>query len=173
MAGTILAVMWLTQRFAAEGGLSWLTHLIIIVVTYADTLGTAAGFYARYQIYDKITHFGGGAILAAVAYEIALALRLRGAITWDIRRRMIVSVGVALMLGAIWEFYEVFGDAIFDTGRHAGSLDTIYDLISDFSGAVLAVVLLAWLEPNRVETSPFRRAPEGDGRTIRRTGEPA
>jgi len=81
MAGTILAVMWLTQRFSAEGGLSWLTHVIIVAVTYADTLGTAAGFYDRYQVYDKITHFGGGAILAAVAYEIALALRLRGAIT--------------------------------------------------------------------------------------------
>jgi uncharacterized membrane protein YjdF len=173
MTGTILAVMWLTQRFSAEGGLSWLTHVIIVAVTYADTLGTAAGFYDRYQIYDKITHFGGGAILAAVAYEITLALRLRGAITWEIRRRMIVSIGVALTLGAIWEFYEVFGDAIFETGRHAGSLDTIYDLISDLFGAILAVVLLAWLEPNRVEVSPFQRVPEGDGRKIRRTGEPA
>ena len=50
----------------------------------------------------------------------------------------IVAIGVSLTLGAVWEFYEVFGDAIFDTGRHAGSLDTIYDLISDFSGAILA-----------------------------------
>jgi PAP2 superfamily protein len=173
MAGTILAVMWLTQQFSAEGGLSWLTHVIIVAVTYADTLGTAAGFYDRYQVYDKITHFGGGAILAAVAYEIALALRLRGAITWDLHRRMIVAIGVSLTLGAIWEFYEVFGDAIFDTGRHAGSRDTIYDLISDFSGAILAVALLARFEPNRVEVSPFKRASGSDGMTIGRTGEPA
>jgi len=86
---------------------------------------------------------------------------------------MIVAIGVSLTLGAIWEFYEVFGDAIFDTGRHAGSLDTIYDLISDISGAILAVALLARLEPNRVEVSPFKRAPGSDGIPIGRTREPA
>jgi hypothetical protein len=173
MVGTLLAVIWLTQRFSEEGGLSWLTHLIIVSVTYADTLGTAAGFYDRFQVYDKITHFGGGAILAAVAYEIALALRVRGAISWQLHRRMLVAIGVSLGLGAVWEFYEVFGDAIFDTGRHAGSLDTIYDLISDLCGAMFAVVLLAWIEPNRVDVSPFDHASENRRKTIGSTGEPA
>ena len=86
---------------------------------------------------------------------------------------MLVAIGVSLGLGAVWEFYEVFGDAIFDTGRHAGSLDTIYDLISDLCGAMFAVVLLAWIEPNRVDVSPFDHASENRRKTIGSTGEPA
>lgn len=149
VATTILAVSWLSKLFAAEGGLSWLTHLIIVLVTYADTLGTAADFYDRYQIYDKITHFGGGAILAATAYEILLSLEVRGAIHMGLVRRIALACAVSIALGSIWEFYEVFGDAIFDTGRHAGSLDTIYDIISDSAGALLTVVLLSRMEPER------------------------
>lgn len=149
IAGTILAVGWLTQQFEREGGLSWLTHTIIVVVTYADTLGTAAHFYDKYVVYDKITHFGGGLILAATAFEILLALNTRGAIRVSLPRRMLISVAVSVGLGAFWEFYELFGDAIFDTGRHSGGRDTTYDLISDTAGAIAAVLLLAVLEPYR------------------------
>ena len=149
IGATIVAVSWISKLFASEGGLSWLTHMIIVAVTYADTLGTAADFYDSYQVYDKITHFGGGAILAATAYEILLSLEVRGAISIGMFRRMAVACAVSVGLGATWEFYEVFGDAIFDTGRHAGSLDTIYDLISDSAGAILTVVMLSYLEPVR------------------------
>jgi hypothetical protein len=145
VAATILAVCWLSQRFWLEGGFSWLTHLVIVVVTYADTFGTALGFYDRFPMYDKVTHFGGGAILAAVAYEIVLALHRRGAIAWSLTGRALAAVVIALACGSIWEIYELFGDTIFDTGRHAGSRDTIYDLISDLAGAVLTVALLAQL----------------------------
>jgi hypothetical protein len=172
MVCTAAAVMWLTQRFASEGGLSWLTHVIIVVVTYADTFGTAAGMYDRYTVYDKITHFGGGAILAATAYEIILALRLRGAMSWSLHARMFIAIAVSVTLGAVWEFYEVFGDAIFDTGRHAGSLDTVYDLVSDLSGAVVAIVLLAHLEPGRVQVSPFDHTSAADHAPTRQIGEP-
>ena len=157
IAATILTVAWLSQRFSAEGGLSPLTHVIIVLVTYADTLGTAAGFYDRFQIYDKFTHFGGGAILAAAAYEVLLSLNIRGAIDWSAYRRMFLAAAVSVVLGSIWEFYEVFGDAIFDTGRHAGTLDTIYDLISDSAGAILTVVLLSRLEPDRSAATPMNR----------------
>jgi len=175
IAATMFAIAWLTQRFWREGGLSWLTHLIIVVVTYADTLGTAADFYDRYQIYDKLTHIGGGAILAAAVYEVALALRLRGAVAWRVPTRMLVAIGVSLSAGALWEFYEIFGDVIFDTGRHAGSLDTSYDLISDLSGALLTVILLARLEPNRIQSTPFEPAyeRERDHVQIGSTHEPA
>ena len=31
----------------------------------------------------------------------------------------------------LWEIYEYLGDRLFDTGRHAGRVDTCYDLIAD------------------------------------------
>jgi hypothetical protein len=86
---------------------------------------------------------------------------------------MTFTVGVSLALGAIREFYEVFGDAIFDTGLHAGSLDTIYDLISDIRGAILAVMCLARLEPNRTRASHFEPASDRGHARIGGTREPA
>jgi hypothetical protein len=57
-----------------------------------------------------------------------------GILTWAI----CISVG----LGAAWEFYEYFGDILFDTGRHAGAVDTWYDVISDSVGSVVSAALL-------------------------------
>jgi PAP2 superfamily len=143
VAATIAAIAYLCTVFRAEGGLSWPTHVIVIVVTYADTLGTANHFYERFVTYDKITHFGGGAALAAACYDILFALNLRGRISWTPGWRVFLATLVPVALGAGWEFYEYVGDVVFNTGRHRGNLDTIYDVISDTTGALL-VCLLMW-----------------------------
>ncbi len=149
MAATLFLVGWLSQQFRDEGGLSPLTHVFVVVMAYADTLGTAADFYDKYQIFDKITHFLGGLLLAATAYEILYALKARGALSLSRPQRMCLAFAVSLSFGSLWEFYELWGDALFDTGRHAGAKDTIYDLISDTAGSIVAVLLLAILEPFR------------------------
>jgi hypothetical protein len=143
IAATIFAVAYLCTVFRAEGGLSWPTHLIVVVVTYADTFGTAAHFYERFVTYDKFTHFGGGAVLAAATYDILYALNLQGRISWSAGWRVVVAIVLPVVLGSSWEIYEYVGDVVFNTGRHRGNLDTTYDLISDTTGALL-VSLLMW-----------------------------
>jgi hypothetical protein len=145
--GTILLIGWFSQRFAPEGGLSAVTHLAIVAVTYADTLGTAADFYKNYVFYDKITHFGGGAIIAAVGYDIVTVLNLRGALRASAFWRVVIAVTVSMIVCSLWELYELVGDTLFDTGRNGGELDTLYDLISDFSGALVAAIAIALLAP--------------------------
>jgi hypothetical membrane protein len=145
IVGTIAAVIWLTHRFGPENGLHPITLFIVVLVTYLDTLGTAADFYARYDFYDKITHTGGGAILAAAVYDLVASLRQRGAIRWRTSRQVSFAILISILLGSLWELYEFAGDAIFHTGRHSGRIDTLYDLISDSAGAILAVLLLAWV----------------------------
>ncbi|MCA9864200.1 MAG: phosphatase PAP2 family protein, partial [Thermomicrobiales bacterium] len=142
---TIVAVIWLTHRFGPENGLHPITLSIVVLVTYLDTLGTAGDLYARYDVYDKITHTGGGAILAAAIYDLVASLRQRGAIRWRVSRQVSFAILLAILLGALWELYEFAGDAIFNTGRHSGRIDTLYDLISDSTGAIVAALLLAWV----------------------------
>jgi hypothetical protein len=84
---------------------------------------------------------------------------------------MALASAASVGLGAIWEFYEVFGDAIFDTGRHAGSLDTIYDLISDAGGALLTVVLLSRLEPSRTSGRSVSTSAGSDPAPLQPTGQ--
>ena len=65
IALTILIIVIFSVHFADEGGFSILTHGIVIVTTYADTLGTAAHMYDRFISYDKFTHFFGCAAVAS------------------------------------------------------------------------------------------------------------
>ena len=143
-AVTILVILWISVKFAPEGGFSWLTLGIIVVTSYADTLGTAGHMYDRFVTYDKVTHFLGTAAVASAAGDIFLALRQRGVIDWSPTKMMSMAVIVAVGLAAGWEIYEYLGDKLLDTGRHAGAVDTYYDLVSDTVGALIAAGLLYW-----------------------------
>jgi hypothetical protein len=157
IAITIAIVLILSVVFAPEGGLSWYTHLVVTATTWFDTLGTAGHMYDRYDVYDKITHFAGGVAITAVAANIFSALTIRGVLEWSLMRRLVTAVALSVAIGGIWEIYEYFGDVFFSTGRHAGSLDTIYDLISDTIGSLVSAVLIWRLEPVRT-THPERAA---------------
>lgn len=141
---SIVLILWVSVHFSREGGLSWVTHLIVVVTTYADTMGTAGHMYDRYVSYDKITHFLGTAAVASALGDILLAMRQKGTLTWSIRKAMMAAVVGAIILALGWEVYEYVGDKVFSTGRHDGAEDTIYDIISDTAGAIVAASLLMW-----------------------------
>lgn len=144
IALSIIAIMIVSVKLAPEGGLSAVTHGIVVVTTYADTLGTAGHLYDRFIAYDKITHFLGTAAIASAAGDVLLALRARGTIAWNPWMIMVSAMALAMVLSGGWEVYEFLGDRVFGTGRHNGAEDTTYDIISDFAGAFVAVALLYW-----------------------------
>ncbi|MCC6790478.1 MAG: DUF2238 domain-containing protein, partial [Thermomicrobiales bacterium] len=124
---------------AANGGLSGVACRVVVAAVYADTLGNAAGFYRNYAAYDKIVHALGTAALAAACYELLTALH-----RWSTDGLCAVAaVGAAMFFAAGWELYEFSADLIFATYRHAGTLDTTYDLIFDTIGAVAMAGFLA------------------------------
>ena len=128
--------------FAAEGGLSWTTHVLAVVCAYADVLGTDGNLYARIDEYDKLTHFLGVAAATAGLYDILRALGKRGALDWAPADRFVASVVFGVILGVGWEVYEYLGDVVFDTSRVNSRLDTINDLVFDTLGALLVGLLL-------------------------------
>ncbi|HKG24501.1 MAG TPA: hypothetical protein VKB09_02585, partial [Thermomicrobiales bacterium] len=162
---TIAVVLTLSVVFAPEGGLPWYTHLVVTATTWFDTLGTAGHMYDRYDVYDKITHFAGGVAITAAAASVFYALMIRGVLSWSLARRLLTAVAISVAVGGIWEFYEYFGDVLFSTGRHAGRLDTLYDLISDTTGSLVIVILIWQLEPLR--TAQMRHAAARQNRPLR------
>jgi uncharacterized membrane protein YjdF len=138
----VVILIWLNETFRPEGGLSWFTQVVIVLNAWADALGTAWDFYARYATYDKITHFLGGVMLTAAAADIIFAIQRRRGRNTSPWRIITIAVVISISLGAGWELYEFFGDRLLDTGRHAGAEDTIYDLISDSVGALVSAVIL-------------------------------
>jgi hypothetical protein len=139
---TIVILTWLEDEFFQEGGLSWFTHLVVIINTWADALGTMAHMYAKYVSYDKVTHFLGGVMLTAAAADIIFAIQRRRMIDMPAMRVLTYAIGISVGLGAAWEIYEYLGDRLFDSGRHAGAIDTWYDLISDSVGSIVSALLL-------------------------------
>lgn len=132
------AMLGLNRATAATGGLSWITCLIVVGAVYADTFGNAAGMYERYAAFDKFVHAIGTAALAVASYELLVALH-----PWRTDGLCAVAaVGVAMTFAVGWEVYEFGADRLFATYRHAGTLDTAYDLIFDAIGAVAMSVLM-------------------------------
>jgi hypothetical protein len=155
---TILIIVIFSEHFADEGGFSILTHAIVIVTTYADTLGTAAHMYDRFISYDKFTHFFGCAAVASAMGDLLINMSRKGTIDWAPSKLILVAVGLAIGAGMVWELYEFVGDHLLDTGRHNGRVDTTYDLISDTVGALVAAAFLYWWHfTDPAEVAPQRQ----------------
>ncbi len=152
IALSIAVILILSVHYSAQGGFSLLTHGIIVVTTYADTLGTAGHMYDRYISYDKVTHFLGSAAVASAVGDVLIAKARKGSIDWSPRKMMIMAAGIAVGMGVLWEVYEYVGDRLLDTGRDGGMTDTTYDLISDSAGAIFAAALLYWWQFTSPET---------------------
>jgi uncharacterized membrane protein YjdF len=144
VAGTLVLVVALSVVFAREGGLSWYTHLVVTMNTWADTLGTAGHLYERHVSYDKITHFLAGVALTAAGADVLRAMNKRGWIRLALVRQLALAVAVALLMNIGWEFYEYVGDVVFNSERHRGGLDTAYDFASDLGGALVSALII-WI----------------------------
>lgn len=145
IAGTLVLMLVLTVWSAPQGGFSWYTYLVVAVNTWADTLGTAGHLYDRHASYDKVTHFLTGVALTAAAADILRILSARGRIRLRPEACLLLAIGVALVLNVGWEVYEYVGDALFESTRHRGHLDTAYDLGADLAGALVSAAVLLLL----------------------------
>jgi uncharacterized membrane protein YjdF len=142
-SATLVVVLTLETIFAAQGGIAWQTHVIVVITTYADVIGTAEHLYDAFGPYDKIVHFWSGAAFAAGMYEVLRLLDCRGTLVITPRQRVLVAVWVSFAIaGVAWELYEHLSDTLFHSGRVQSRWDTTHDLVSDACGAVAAVAVL-------------------------------
>jgi len=157
VGATLLLLLLAEGLFAREGGLSWLTHGIAVVCTWADVLGTDGDLYARIDEYDKFTHFMGTAAVTAAAWEVLRAISIRTRSTRPPRDRFFLAVAIGIAAGIGWEVYEYLGDVVFHTARTQGRWDTFNDLVSDSAGA-FAIATLLWWQERRAAPAPEPRA---------------
>ena len=129
----------LTWPVEVEVALLWLLmcHLV---------LGILFDLYNRIVWFDKVLHLGDSVVIGFVAFMAVYAAH----VLRDGRRHPVLD-GVAILiatlgLGALWEIGEFTADQLF--GRHTqGSptmpplVDTMWDLILDGTGGVIAAVL--------------------------------
>jgi hypothetical protein len=146
---------------------SWETRAIVVATTFADTMGTAGHMYDRFPVYDKITHFAGTAAAAAIIYELVDLAWRNGRLRSAWQSPAVVALCAAIACGIGWEIYEYLADVVFHTGRSQGRADTMYDLISDTAGAIIAVAVLDRRGSLRRRGEPASPAPTFAQTTLR------
>ncbi len=109
---------------------------IILCVAVLHYLGFYLQLYWRVGWYDRVVHTLGGIWIALTLFYF---LKTRMVSIPDTVWLFFVGIGAALIVGIIWEFFEVKAGitVISDKGYLA---DTVGDIISDVCGGLLASV---------------------------------
>lgn len=117
-----------------------LTLFIFIAVCIGSTLNNRTTF----EHFDLVTHFASGVLSAWFGYDFAnIVYRKRG----DLGPAMssLFSLTFALGIAVGWEIYEFSMDQIYGMTLQKGNTDTMVDFISCAIGAVLTMLLVAFL----------------------------
>lgn len=131
-------------------------QLILIIFIYAGVfLGGVHDFYYRFWWFDSLLHAISGLGLGFVGFLIPYSLYKTGKIKTDPFFIVLFGFCFALSLGALWEIFEFLMDHFLGTNMQKardlelvygyfdtrlGVIDTMYDLILDAGGALIASV---------------------------------
>ena len=118
-------------------------------------LGEVKGYYTRFWWWDSVLHAFSGLGLGFVGFLILYVLYKTGKFKANPKLIVLFSFCFALALGALWEIFEFGMDSFFglDMQRsrnletiygycdtRLGVLDTMWDLILDALGALIASI---------------------------------
>jgi len=138
----LLLLVTVDSVFAHYGGLSRITHMMIVSAAYADALGNVAHGYRTFDWYDKALHAYTGATFTFAVHDVLRVLTRFYLRTSWLGRRWIPAAGSIALAGIAWELYEYLGDITLHTERVRDWRDTANDLLAASCGALVASVVL-------------------------------
>lgn len=139
--------------------------LAVIVGMALQAFGNAFGLFNQPWHYDKVVHFVLPAAVAPTVYVLLIRLALVPDLA-DRRTRAhpagiaIVTLGLGMTVGVVYELYEYFAVNVLHAGLHVGYGDTIGDLLDDGVGSLIGGLLLmvwqsrGWGSVRRVHAPP-------------------
>lgn len=119
--------------------LHWWAVLPPVIIILFDAFGDFLHFYSRFENYDVALHFFGPFALSAFLYDVYRALYPKAG-------RVMMSLFAAtsaISFSVLYEIEEYLEDWYFDSNRFGDKWDTGNDLLMDFLGAFLVVVIVA------------------------------
>ena len=161
-AGAVYAFLeFLEHRLKKYHGanLPPIAFLLGLIPVLYDAAGDIFHFYGRFNGYDKVGHFFGAGMAAAVIFIFLKTLSEAGYINWNLRTKAFFSFTAAVTFGVLYELEE-FGEDLLTCfhkdfipflvkmllpcgHRFGDAYDTGGDLFFDVLGA-LAAVIIGW-----------------------------
>lgn len=111
----------------------------VIFIYAAIFLGEVRGYYTRFWWWDIILHSASALAIGFIGFMILYVLYKGDRIKASPRTIALFTFFFAVGIGAIWEIFEFSMDQIFGLNmQKSGLQDTMWDLIVDSAGALLA-----------------------------------
>lgn len=121
-----------------------ITTIAYIFCIFSLVMGTMWKLYDAIWWWDLLMHVASGVILAVIGNMVLNKLTKGREVPAALR--FLFVVGIACTGGVVWEIYEFTADSLLglDTQVTAltGVADTMWDLITDFAGGVIAGIAL-------------------------------
>lgn len=113
----------------------------IIFIYCTLFLGEVADFYEKLWWWDAVLHFGSALGFGLIGLIILILMFRRKRVTASPFLIACFAFSFAMAIGALWEIFEFTMDQLFGLSmQKSGLIDTMYDLIVDTVGAVIASV---------------------------------
>ena len=117
-------------------------ELIITLFIYASMfLGEIKGYYTKFLWWDLVLHAGSGLISGFLGFLIVYVFYSRKKVIMSPIFVALFSFCFAIALGSVWEMFEFIMDSFLGFNmQKTGLVDTMWDLILDSCGAIIASV---------------------------------
>ena len=153
-----IAFTHLWDMFQLWGGRSFITKvhykyqtLLNAFIFFGTVIGSTINNRTSFEHCDLISHFLAGALTAYFAYDFAFLIQgKKGRLSPALAAMFSLGFSCAVSVG--WEFYEFTMDRLY--GLHlqrslptsdSGLVDTMVDLILGVAGALVAMLLIAFI----------------------------
>ena len=129
----------------------------IVFLFLSTIMGSLWGMYGIFEHYDTIIHALSGVIIALIAYSLFENSKSSKSVSmgW----MFVVIFSITMACGGLWEIWEFVTDLLMDGNSQrfmgfsgqAALMDTMIDIICDFSGGILGSIVAVILYKRKVK----------------------
>ncbi len=120
----------------------WIYIIILVFAFFSIIMGGVYEWYDSIVWFDEVMHLLGGLLMGLAVFVLLYSLLSRQLIAGRPIVILILAVGLAVALGAVWEIIEFILDSIFGFSMQPSLYDTNIDLILNVVGALIMGILL-------------------------------
>ena len=159
----ITAIIYYSLVFSNVIEIHKISYLFLIAFLGTSEVGVPRctvilwGMYGIFEHYDTIIHALSGVIIALIAYS--LFENSKSSKSVSIGWMFVVIFSITMACGGLWEIWEFVTDLLMDGNSQrfmgfsgqAALMDTMIDIICDFSGGILGSIVAVILYKRKVK----------------------
>ena len=123
--------------------------LLILGIAIFHNVATAHYIYWNFRWSDMVVHFFGGLWIALTSFWVCRFWIQGGNREYTLMEIVFVTVGVAFLVGVLWEVFEFSMDIVSYSSLYVA--DTISDILMDVLGSIFALYVVLKLENRTIK----------------------